>query len=162
MDPRPRASMYGPASIAELRRAGVLDDVRKHGIICGDICWRKLDGTMIAHWKDSSQRSTPNALTSLPLYDLSNVFLAHAQKLPNVKILLKHPVADVKQDENAAWTIVKGEDGTEKKFTGDYVVGCDGAASRVRKSLFGDSFPGKTWESKAVATNVCSRSVKSC
>jgi 2-polyprenyl-6-methoxyphenol hydroxylase-like FAD-dependent oxidoreductase len=36
----------------------------------------------------------------------------------------------------------------------DYVVGCDGANSTVRRLLYGDSYPGRTWEEQIVATNV--------
>jgi len=38
----------------------------------------------------------------------------------------------------------------------DYVIGCDGANSKVRRSLFGDwNFPGFTWGEQIVATNLC-------
>jgi len=42
-----------------------------------------------------------------------------------------------------------------KVIVGDYVLGCDGANSQVRRSLFGDlNYPGETLESQIIATNV--------
>jgi 2-polyprenyl-6-methoxyphenol hydroxylase-like FAD-dependent oxidoreductase len=43
----------------------------------------------------------------------------------------------------------------EKKFSADYGVGCDGANSKIRRSLFGDwNFPGFTWEQLALRTYI--------
>lgn len=43
----------------------------------------------------------------------------------------------------------------EEKFSADYIVGCDGASSQIRRSLFGNlDFPGRTWDEQIVATNV--------
>ncbi|KAK7214894.1 hypothetical protein V2G26_002897 [Clonostachys chloroleuca] len=39
-------------------------------------------------------------------------------------------------------------------MTADYVVGCDGANSVIRKQLFGADFPGYTWNLTIIATNV--------
>ena len=62
-------------------------------------------------------------------------------------------VMDIGQDEDKAWVEVEKADG-RKRFEADYVVGCDGANSQVRRCLFGKSFPGKTWDEQIVATNV--------
>ncbi|OJD38121.1 fad binding domain-containing protein [Diplodia corticola] len=79
------------------------------------------------------------------------------------------------EEEGKAWVDVEfeeegaeeGEDGkkeeeekkkkrVERRYA-DYVVGCDGASSAVRRSLFGEKekgFPGRTWEEQIVAANV--------
>ncbi|KAI6327106.1 hypothetical protein MCOR34_000536 [Pyricularia oryzae] len=66
----------------------------------------------------------------------------------------RHRVLDVGQDEErkVAWVDVATPEG-RKRVEGDYVVGCDGAASQVRRSLFGQDYPGFTWEKQIVATN---------
>ncbi|KAL2256729.1 hypothetical protein VTK26DRAFT_1218 [Humicola hyalothermophila] len=69
----------------------------------------------------------------------------------------EHRVVGVGQDDEGAWVevMVKGEGGEERKevIKADYVVGCDGANSAVRKALFGNEFPGFTWEEQIIATN---------
>lgn len=54
------------------------------------------------------------------------------------------------QDGEKAWVEIEGKGRREA----DYVVGCDGANSIVRRSLFGDEFPGFTWDAQIIATNV--------
>lgn len=58
------------------------------------------------------------------------------------------------QSEDKSW--VEVQTGNElKRLEVDYIVGCDGANSQIRKSLFGDwNFPSKTWDEQIVATNV--------
>lgn len=48
---------------------------------------------------------------------------------------------------------VRTEEGVEE-LEADYVVGCDGANSTIRRQLFGDEFPGYTWDLQIIATNV--------
>lgn len=69
-------------------------------------------------------------------------------------------VVGVGQDEDGevggrAWVEVKRKGGEVEREEADYVVGCDGANSIVRRSLFGDQFPGFTWDAQIIATNVC-------
>ncbi|KAK3290908.1 uncharacterized protein B0H64DRAFT_446722 [Chaetomium fimeti] len=68
-------------------------------------------------------------------------------------------VVGVGQDGEGAWCEVEVEDGggaggkRREVVRGDYVVGCDGANSAVRRALFGDEFPGFTWDAQIIATN---------
>ncbi|TVY82964.1 FAD-dependent monooxygenase terC [Lachnellula suecica] len=154
IDDRPRAAHYAPSAIRVLRAAGVLEDVRRLGFLPGNMTWRKIDGTPIASIKDTAETRGPEGLTVLPLNLLGKVLLDHAEKNTNITIKWNHNVVGVGQDDTSAWAIVRAEDGTETKYSGDYLSGCDGANSQVRKSLFGESFPGKTWDAQIVATNV--------
>lgn len=151
----PRAAHLMVPGIRMLRRAGVLEDVRQAGFLPKDMSWRKLDGTPVVTIEDVSKSKSPDAMTVLPLGDLGKIMLAHAEKYSNLSVKWSHRVTDVGQDENSAWVIVQKEDGTEEKIAGDFVCGCDGGTSQVRKSLFGArNFPGKTWDFQLVATNV--------
>jgi 2-polyprenyl-6-methoxyphenol hydroxylase-like FAD-dependent oxidoreductase len=155
LDDRPRAAHYAPSAIRVLRKAGVLDDVRRDGFIPRDIAWRKIDGTPIVTFKDASQPNIPDALTILPLHMLGNVLLSHAEKDSNVTIYWNHKVVDVGSDNNFAWAKTRSDDGAEKTWEADYLCGCDGGTSQVRRSLFGEkNFPGKTWDAQIVATNL--------
>lgn len=50
--------------------------------------------------------------------------------------------------------IGEGRIAGEGRIEGDYLVGCDGAMSQVRRSLFGSEFPRKTWDAQIVTTDV--------
>jgi len=153
IDKRPRATHYGAPAVRELRRAGVLEEVRKKGFIPGTGGWRKLDGTPIV-LAPRAVGDHPDALTCLPLDKLGDVMKEHVDALPNVEIKFKHKVINVGQDDTSAWAEVQLADGSMAMVKGDYLVGCDGGNSQVRKCLFGDRFPGFTWDQQVVATNV--------
>ena len=151
----PRAAHMMVPAIQILARAGVLEDVREAGFFAKNMAWRKLDGTTIVTVEDVGQSKSPDAMTVLPLSHLGKILLAHAEKNSKISLKWGHRVIDVGQDENSAWAIIQQEDGTEKKITGDFLCGCDGGTSQVRKSLLGArNFPGKTWDVQLVATNV--------
>ena len=157
LDERPRATHYSPPASKELEKAGVLQDVWDRGFVPHEgIAWKKLDMTRIASFPPlPPQMQTPeNGLLCLPLNKLGRVFLEHIEKYPSAKILWSHEVIGIEQNEKEATVIVKTPEG-EKRMSADYIIGCDGANSKIRRSLFGDwVFPGFTWEEQIVATNV--------
>jgi 2-polyprenyl-6-methoxyphenol hydroxylase-like FAD-dependent oxidoreductase len=128
----------------------VLEDVRKKGFIPGDMTWRKIDGTKIAGIKNVAQPWNPEALTVLPLGLLGGVLVEHCVKEKGITIEWEKKVVSVGTTGDQGW--VELENGEKREA--DYVVGCDGANSAVRRSLFGTSYPGKTWDAQIVATNV--------
>jgi len=73
--------------------------------------------------------------------------LAAARALPTVTVTFSSPVTGVAQTAEAATVRVRAEDG-ERDVTADYVIGCDGAHSVVRKALgielSGDIYPETT------------------
>ena len=91
----------------------------------------------------------------LPLDKLGRILFRHLAAQPTAEVLFSHKVVSQGQDVNKAWVEAKISDGETKKFEADYIVGCDGANSQIRRSLFGDlAFPGRTWDEQLVATNV--------
>jgi 2-polyprenyl-6-methoxyphenol hydroxylase-like FAD-dependent oxidoreductase len=64
----------------------------------------------------------------------------------------------VRQDESKAWVEAQGgqENGEGRRETleADYVIGCDGATSRVRQELFGREWPAVTWDCALMVQNV--------
>lgn len=152
LDENPRASHYSPSAIRELRRAGVLEDVQKEGFIPDAVCWREIDGKFITGIK--SDMSNPDAMVCLPLDRLGRIMYRHLQLQPTADVKWSHRVVGIDQDEKEARVKVEGPGGPQT-FSADYVIGCDGANSQVRRSLFGDSaFPGETLQSQIIATNV--------
>lgn len=157
MDPRPRAAVYGPAALPDLKRAGVLDEVRARGITLSNMTWRHFsDHSVITGYDSSVLRDVGGEdwrMTCLPLCELNQLMLDVYIGEYNGKVSWGHKVVDVGQDGQKAW--VEAETGGGKaRFKADYVVGCDGANSQVRRSLFGDDFPGFTSDAQIIATDV--------
>lgn len=152
LDKNPRAAHYAPSAIRELRRAGVLDEIKRDGFIPDGVCWREFDGTYIAGLK--TDMSDPDAMQVLPLDRLVKMLFRHLTALPNAEVKMEHKVVGIEQDEKEARVKVETPEGV-KMLSADYVIGADGANSQIRKSLFGDwEFPGETLQYQIIATNV--------
>lgn len=163
LDTNPRASHYTTESCYEFERAGILDIIREHGFHPNGVSWRKLDEkkTVLA-----ALRMTPSGnveedakahryrMVCLPLHRLGKLLQDGVKAQPSATILFDHKVVGIGQDAEKAWVRVETPAG-EKTLEGDYVVGCDGGNSKVRRLLFGDGvFPGRTWDEQIVATNM--------
>lgn len=161
LDQQPRAAHYGPAATPDLKRAGVLDKIKSEGMTLDTMCWRRADdhGYIAGFNAEVISNVDGNDLRTvcLPLQDLDKLMLDLFVEKYNGNILWKHKVVDVGQDEKKAWIDVEAPDG-KKRLEADYIVGCDGANSAVRRALFGNEYPGFTWDAQIIATNVSVRS----
>ncbi|EXJ76407.1 uncharacterized protein A1O5_00915 [Cladophialophora psammophila CBS 110553] len=155
LDDRPRATHYGGPAVYELRRAGVVDDVRRQGFEPEGVQWRKLDGTYITGLSHHVlPAEDPDKMICLPLNQLGKILLSHLESQPCATISWNYKVISISQDADLAYVEVDTPAGREKLHA-PYIVGCDGANSQIRRSLFGDlNFPGKTWDDNLVATNI--------
>ena len=152
LDKNPRAAHYAPSAVYELNRAGVLDDVKRDGIHPDAVCWRHPDGSFIAGIKSRFDIEFP--MVCLPLDQLDVILMNHFLAQRDTEILWNHKVMSIEQDEDEARVQVEAPDG-KKTFGADYIVGCDGANSQIRRSLFGDlNYPGETLKAQIIATNV--------
>ncbi|KAI9926753.1 hypothetical protein MW887_003847 [Aspergillus wentii] len=153
LDDRPRATHYSAPAVAELGRAGLIQDLRAQGgFTPNGVCWRKLNGEIIAGLPGADP-DEPNAMICLPLNQVNEVMLKHLPQYPSVSIHYDHKVIGVDQSDTVAWVTVETPEGI-KTLEATYIIGCDGANSQIRRSLFGDrEFPGFTWEEQLVATN---------
>lgn len=169
LDTAPRATHYGPPAIHALRRAGILPRVRARGFMPSTICWRKLDGTRIAGLDrgllHGDGGEDADGTTVLPVGELGQLML-EALGEKGLDVRWGRKVVDVGNEGNKAWVIVEKEEqeeggldgGTRKeKYEADFVIGCDGGGSGVRRCLFKGEFPGFTWDKQIVATNVSVR-----
>ena len=153
MDNSPRASHYAAPAVYELRRAGLLDDILKKGFIPNGVAWRDLEGNSLGGI-NMAPLPQEHKMVCLPLNQMCRIALDHLERLKNVEIKWKYKVKKIDQDETKARIVVDGPNG-EETLEADFVVGCDGANSQIRRSLFGDwEFPGTTWDEQIVATNV--------
>lgn len=152
-DRNPRASHYAAPAVWELHRSGIMEDVKAKAFYPDGVSWRKEDGSYVAGIKNVVMPDDKK-MVCLPLDQLIPILAEHLLRQPSAEILWGHKVTKVAQDDGKAWAEVTTTDGQEQKIEGTYLVGCDGATSIVRRSLFGDSFPGRTWDEQIVATNV--------
>ncbi|KAH7036394.1 hypothetical protein B0J12DRAFT_713362 [Macrophomina phaseolina] len=172
LDPRPRAAYYGPAAIDTLSRAGVLADMRARGFDPRWMTWKKL-------WSAARHAAAPgegaellakidldsgwDRQVCLALDELGALLAEHLGRCANARIVWGARVVGVGgqgEGEAKAWVDVEmaGEEGAKRveRREADFVVGCDGASSQVRRLLFGEKagFPGRTWDEQIVAANV--------
>jgi 2-polyprenyl-6-methoxyphenol hydroxylase-like FAD-dependent oxidoreductase len=72
---------------------------------------------------------------------------------PTAHVKWSHRVTKVRQEADRAWVDVETPSGPQR-MEADYVIGCDGASSTVRRELFGPEYPGETLNAQIIATNV--------
>lgn len=154
LDRNPRASFYSSPTIHELRRAGLMEDIMKNAFVPDGVSWRVM-GEPFEQVCMLPSENPPGAETmvSLPLDELLPLMTTHLARHPEGSVLFEHEVLGIGQDDEKAWVVVKTPQ-EEKRMEANYVVGCDGANSKIRRELFGNSFPGFTWDKQIVATNV--------
>lgn len=156
LDDQPRATHYSAPAVYELRRAGILDDVRAQGFSPDAVCWRKLDGTYLTGLDNTVLSDYEDRMVCLPLNHLGQVIYKNLQVQSLATVSWDHDVVAIGQDADKAWAdVVTSTHQETRRLFAPYIVGCDGANSQVRRALFGDwKFPGKTWDQQLVATNV--------
>ena len=71
----------------------------------------------------------------IPQYKLEAVLRDHAATLPDVAIRFGQELVSMEQDEDGVTARLRGEDGAEREVRADYLVGADGARSRVREAI---------------------------
>jgi 2-polyprenyl-6-methoxyphenol hydroxylase-like FAD-dependent oxidoreductase len=98
----------------------------------------------------------PDRMTILPLNEILQIMYRHCMERGKglIEVKFNHQVVDVGQGEGKAWVDVEVEGKERKRFEADFVVGCDGGSSTVRKSLFGRNWPGQTFDCRLLVQNV--------
>lgn len=162
LDTRLRATQYGVPATRVFRRAGLLDDFRAASIPkFPSICWRRVtDGEKLLDLDLSVVEDHPGRMTILQLGEIIKIMYRHCMEKGKglIEVLFNNKVIHVEQDEDTAWVDVEvGEEGQQKekkRYNADYVIGCDGATSTIRRSLFGRHWPGQTFPYKFIVENV--------
>lgn len=83
--------------------------------------------------EDTSEPAEPYQLISQ--YTLEPVLKLVAEKLPTVTLAYGTEFVDFKQDARTVVTTLRRNDGSTYELSSDYLIGCDGGASPVRKTL---------------------------
>lgn len=124
------------------------------------ICWRRVtDGEKLLDLDLSVVEDHPDRMTILQLGKIMIMYRHCMEKGKGlIEVLFDNKLIHAEQDEDTAWVDVEvGEEGQQKetkRYDADYVIGCDGATSTIRRSLFGRHWPGQTFPYKFIVQNV--------
>ena len=158
--PNVKCGQIGARSMEIFRRLGVADKLRGIGLPAdypNDIVSatsvtgielsrvlipaRGVRGTPAAAGPDTSW-PTPEHTHRCNQKFFEPVLIAHAAQQPRIRILHRTEITDLTQDEQGVTaSAVDLDGGTRSSIACDYLVGCDGASSFVRKSI-GSEFVG--------------------
>ncbi len=164
VDDSPRASTTQPPTLEILAELGLIAEYERIGLVARTFqFWDRPTRRLIAEFDFECLRGE----TAFPYvvqteqHKLANLAIAAMASMSNAKVLMGHGLVGLSQDD--AQVRIETEKGV---FTADYVIGCDGGRSTVRKQL-DIEFEGYTWPERflvittkfdfAAALGCCSR-----
>ena len=148
-----RASTFHPPTLDMLARFGLTDELVAQGLVARYTQQRDRKEGLIAEFDMSlleGETQHPFRL-QCEQWKLNTLLLDRLALLPHVKIVLGAEMQTVTQDAQSVTANVK-IDGHMTAFTGNYLIGADGASSAVRQSL-GIEFEGFTYPERFLSVS---------
>jgi 3-(3-hydroxy-phenyl)propionate hydroxylase len=142
IDDSPRASTTQPPTLEILAELGLIDEYLRQGLVSPTFqFWDRPSRTLVAEFDFARLRGeTPFPyVVQTEQHKLANMAIAQLRKTGSAEVRMGTRFVDLAQDESQV--TVKTESG---EFVADFVIGCDGGRSSVRKAL-GIEFEGYTW-----------------
>lgn len=146
--PQPRAKTLNMRSLGHFRRWGVADDVRRISPTPADlptdiVFSTRLLGKHIAtlpniYFRGNTRQDDPRFPEPsewIPQYLVERVLKAKLDSLPNVTFRFSSELLRVEQDDAGVIATVLDESGREHALPAAFLVGADGARSRVRDAI---------------------------
>jgi len=146
IDPSPRAATTHPSTLEMLAEIGLLDEFRSVGLVARHFqFWDGVTKTLVAEFDHEALRDeTPYPyVVQTEQHKLTAIGLRRLYAMSNTEVRLGAGVVDVTQDGGSVSVEVAGPDGDERHAF-EYIIGCDGGRSTVRKCL-DIEFDGYTW-----------------
>lgn len=140
-----RASTFQPATLDMLDAFGVEDELERCGLRARYVQYRNSGGSIIARFDFNDIADLvrhPYRLQS-EQWQLTRILLDKLRGSPNFEIAFDSPVTHAEQDEDSV-RITVGHGNSERKLTGRWLIGADGAHSAVRHAM-GTQMEGFTW-----------------
>lgn len=147
----PRASTLHPPTLEMLDDLDLVDDVIGLGLVARHFdFWDKPTRTLVARLDHDVLREETRFpfVVQTEQHKIARLGLERLAAMPNVDVQLGTRVVAVEQDDRRVTVRAEGPDGPVV-VGGDWVVGCDGGRSTVRKEL-GIEFEGYTWDERFV------------
>jgi 2-polyprenyl-6-methoxyphenol hydroxylase-like FAD-dependent oxidoreductase len=146
IDHSPRAATTHPSTLEMLAGLGLLDEFQSVGLKARYFqFWDGVTRTLVAEFDHQVLRDeTPFPyVVQTEQHKLSEIGLRRLAVMPNAEVRLGTGVVGVEQDEQCVRLAASGSEGPEEHAF-DYVIGCDGGRSCVRKCIDVE-FEGYTW-----------------
>ncbi len=143
-----RASTFHPPTLEMLNRLGLLDDLIARGLKAPVYQYRnRLTGSVIAFDMTELADATPFPFRlQCEQWKLAELASDRVAAHPHGRTLFSHSVTSFEQDRNGVTVMADSPDGP-CRFRADYLIGCDGGGSVVRRSA-GIEFDGFTYPEK--------------
>ena len=141
IDHSPRAATTHPSTLEMLAGLGLLEEFQSVGLVARYFqFWDGATRTLVAEFDHEVLRDeTPYPyVVQTEQHKLCKIGLRRLAGMPNVEVRMDAPVTGLTQDAKGVRVAASGE------HAFDYVVGCDGGRSTVRKCL-DIEFEGYTW-----------------
>ena len=151
--PNVKCNHVSARSMEIFRRLGVAAELRDSGLpsdYANDVAYRTtVTGSELSRIPIPARRDRYTATggpdtwwpTAEPPHRINQIYLepvlfAHAEATPGLRILNRTRIDDFTQDEDGVWASgVDLDDGRAVRVRCDYMIGCDGGRSMVRKKI---------------------------
>jgi len=143
IDHSPRAATTHPSTLEMLAELGLLEEFQSQGLVARHFqFWDGATKALVAEFDHQVLRDeTPYPfVVQTEQHKLSELGLRRLSAMPNVELRLGTGVTGLGQDAGGACVTTEGAE----RHVFDYVIGCDGGRSTVRKCL-DIEFEGYTW-----------------
>ncbi|MFB9243819.1 FAD-dependent monooxygenase [Massilia antarctica] len=151
----PKGSTHNTRTMEHYRRVGIADAVRKLGLPADhprDVAYftRLLDGFELARFALPSEQQRMRMAQDAPADDqapepllranqmyVDRHMLEHARGRPNISLRFGWRVTGFEQDDSGVWVtaVDSGGSGATERWRAQYMAGCDGGHSFVRREL---------------------------
>ena len=142
IDDSPRASTTQPPTLEIIEELGLIDEYIRVGLVSRTFqFWDRPTRRLIAEFdfgRLAGETRHPYVVQT-EQHKLALMGIERLRQMPNARVFLGHAVTGITQTEKEV-AVTTAKD----RFTADYVIGCDGGRSTVRKEL-GIEFEGFTW-----------------
>ncbi|WP_411733359.1 FAD-dependent oxidoreductase [Paeniglutamicibacter sp.] len=150
----PRAMVYHWSVLDGLQRMGLLEDAAERGFLKQDYTYKVHKTGEVINFGLGSLEGIVEHPHNLHLGQnvLAEIALEHLAKYPNAEVHWGHKFTSLVQDEDSVTATFQTQSG-ETEVSGAWLIGADGAGSKVRAAV-GIDFEGVTWPERFVATNI--------
>lgn len=142
-----RAASCHPPTIAMLEELGLLEFGLEQGLVSP--VFNYLDrpsGELIARFDLAAMRTPPRHpyVLQWEQYKIARTIMQLLADDPDAELRMSTRVVDLSQDDDTVRVIVETPDGGRETIEADFLVGCDGGRSTIRR-LANIAFEGFTW-----------------
>jgi 3-(3-hydroxy-phenyl)propionate hydroxylase len=152
-----RASTIHPPTLEFFEEIGIIKDILANGLRIESLqFWERASRELVADFPYTLiEKDTKYPFRfQCPQSTVTRIILKHIEQSGHGQVLFDHEFAHAEQNADAVKVKANTPQG-EIEYTCRYLIGCDGAFSKVRENL-GLGFEGKTYEDRflLVSTNI--------